>query len=57
MAGDAVAKIKKPQLRGLLHSQIKTNLYVGIGLCIIGGVAWKFLISDPRKARFAEFYK
>lgn len=53
----AVANLKKPQLRGLLHSQIKRTLIIAIGLSIVAGVAQKFLVSEPRKRQYAEFYK
>lgn len=53
----AVANLKKPQLRGLLHSQIKKNLIVAIGLSVVFGVAYKFAVSEPRKQKYAEFYK
>lgn len=53
-----VAKIPRPkQFRGLLHSQIKRNLTVAIGLTIVAGIAWKLLVSDPRRQRYADFYK
>lgn len=52
-----VATVKKPQLRGLLHSQIKKNLIVAIGLCIVAGVAHRFAVVEPRRNKYAEFYK
>lgn len=54
---DAVSKVPKPQLRGLLHNQIKKNLIVAIGLCIVAGIGVKVLVNDARKAKYAEFYK
>lgn len=47
----------KPQLRGLLHSQIKTNLIVAIGLSIVGGIAYKVLVNDPQKQKYLDYYK
>lgn len=54
---DAVSKVGKPQLRGLLQNQIKKNLIVAITLCIAAGIGVKFFINDVRKAKYAEFYK
>ncbi|XP_017771568.1 PREDICTED: cytochrome c oxidase subunit 6C-1 [Nicrophorus vespilloides] len=54
---DSVANVKKPVLRGLLHSQIKRNLGAAIVLSIVSGIALKYLVNEPRKAQYAEFYK
>ncbi|MCH1922400.1 hypothetical protein L9G15_23625 [Shewanella sp. A3A] len=54
---DIPAKISKPQMRRLLQSQIKTNLFVAIGLGIATGVAVKYLVCEPRKQRYANFYR
>ncbi|XP_064088987.1 cytochrome c oxidase subunit 6C-1-like [Macrobrachium nipponense] len=47
----------KPVMRGLLGQQIKKNLIISGVLCIITVAAYKFGIQDPRKKRYAEFYK
>lgn len=52
-----VGLLKKPQLRGLLQTQIKRNLLVCAVFSISVGAAIKFLIAEPRKQRYAEFYK
>jgi hypothetical protein len=49
--------IPKPQLRGLLASQIRNNLIVSGILCTVFVVATKVLRNDPRKRDYAEFYK
>ncbi|CAH1392691.1 unnamed protein product [Nezara viridula] len=54
---DIPAKLSKPQMRRLLQSQIKTNLFVAIGLGIVTGVAVKYLVCEPRKQRYAAFYR
>lgn len=54
---DTVSKAPKPQLRGLLHSQIKRNIWVAVAMCFTAAVAQKFLINDHRKQVYAEFYK
>ncbi|XP_012536776.1 cytochrome c oxidase subunit 6C [Monomorium pharaonis] len=51
------AEIAKPQLRGLLMTQIKKNI---VGMLIVSfGVAYayKVLVADKRKQRYTEFYK
>ncbi|KAJ3648652.1 hypothetical protein Zmor_020440 [Zophobas morio] len=54
---DAVSKTPKPQLRGLLHNQIKRNLIWACGMCFVAAVAQKFLVNDHRQNIYAEFYK
>ncbi|KYN23014.1 PREDICTED: cytochrome c oxidase subunit 6C [Trachymyrmex cornetzi] len=49
--------IAKPQLRGLLTSQIKKNLIAMMIASISAGLAYKILVADKRKRRYAEFYK
>ncbi|KAJ8925888.1 hypothetical protein NQ315_009740 [Exocentrus adspersus] len=56
MSGE-VSKVSKPQLRGLLQSQIKKNLILAIAVASAAAVAQKFLLNDRRKNRYAEFYK
>lgn len=47
----------KPQLRGLLASQIKKNL-IGMSIVSIGAaLTYKVLVCDRRKQRYADFYK
>ncbi|XP_046413487.1 cytochrome c oxidase subunit 6C [Neodiprion fabricii] len=47
----------KPQLRGLLATSMKKHgimtLIVGLGTAF----AFKFLYADPKKQRYADFYK
>lgn len=61
MAGDAVAadagRIPKPLLRGLHRNTIKTNLIVSGVLMAVSVVAMKYLYNDPRKQKYADFYK
>lgn len=54
---DSVARIAKPQLRGLLNSQIKKNIFIALALSIVGGIGMKVLVCDARKKRYAEFYR
>ncbi|EFN81454.1 Cytochrome c oxidase polypeptide VIc, partial [Harpegnathos saltator] len=47
----------KPQLHGLLTSQIKKNL-IGMTIASIStAIAYKILVCDRRKQRYADFYK
>lgn len=57
MSSEAVAKIAKPQLRGLFQKQLKNNLIVTFVLVIGSGLSWHFLYNRPFKNRIAEFYK
>ncbi|KAJ8984218.1 hypothetical protein NQ317_011128 [Molorchus minor] len=56
MAGE-VGKASKPQLRGLLKSQIKRNIIVIASITAVIAVAQKVFINDQRKKVYAEFYK
>ncbi|KAJ8925889.1 hypothetical protein NQ315_009741 [Exocentrus adspersus] len=50
-------KVAKPQLRGLLHTQIKKNLLLtGISV-VVAAVYMRFVFGDQRKRNYAEFYK
>lgn len=51
------AKLAKPAMRNLLTSRLKVEAIIGFGLTVISGVAWKYGIQEPRKAKYAEFYK
>ncbi|CAH0559687.1 unnamed protein product [Brassicogethes aeneus] len=53
----AVSKANKPQMRGLLQSQIKRNLVFAIGLCTAAAVLQKVFYNDGRKRAYSEFYK
>lgn len=51
------ARLPKPQLRGLLTSQIKKHLIISGVLCFAFVAATKVFRNDPRKRDYAEFYK
>ncbi|XP_059055893.1 cytochrome c oxidase subunit 6C-like [Achroia grisella] len=58
MAGDkAVSTISKPQLRGLLASSIRRNLIVALSLSAAAGFAFKQIVGNERKRKYAEFYR
>ncbi len=59
MAGGAAAVSTpgRPVLKGLHNATIKRNLTVAIVLSFAGMFAYKFLVNDPKKRDYAEFYK
>ncbi len=46
-----------PVLRNLLQRQLYKDLGTGLTLGLVCGFAWKFGYADPKRAKFAEFYK
>ncbi|XP_071054319.1 cytochrome c oxidase subunit 6C-1-like [Onthophagus taurus] len=52
----AVSRAARPEMRRLLHNQIKKNLIVSIGLCVVAGVGQYFLINAPAKERYVKFF-
>ncbi|XP_071449436.1 cytochrome c oxidase subunit 6C-like [Hetaerina americana] len=57
MASAGVTRLAKPQMRGILNSQIARNIAVAFALSIVAGASYKILVSDPRKKRVAEYYR
>ncbi|XP_034826610.1 cytochrome c oxidase subunit 6C-like [Maniola hyperantus] len=57
MADKAVSTIAKPEMRGLLNTVIKRNLIISLALAGFAGFLTKQLVSNPRKKRYAEFYR
>ncbi|CAO1383826.1 unnamed protein product [Diamesa serratosioi] len=49
--------LPKPALRGFHNATIRRNLIVAGVLVVAAGVSVKFLINDPKKRDYAEFYK
>ncbi|XP_077256331.1 cytochrome c oxidase subunit cyclope [Temnothorax americanus] len=47
----------KPQLRNLHTSQIKRNLVWMTIVSVSAALAFKVLVADKRKQRYADFYK
>lgn len=52
-----MSAVAKPQLRGLLTSQIKKNLVIMSVLSIGSGLLYKIFVCDRRKQRYVDFYK
>ncbi|KAJ8931272.1 hypothetical protein NQ314_015838 [Rhamnusium bicolor] len=53
----AVGKANKPQLRGLLHSQIKVNILLASVVAVGAALGQYFFVNNERKRVYAEFYK
>merc|ERR1712168_686148 len=50
-------KMSPPALRGLLQKDVPKMLGQAIGLGFAGAFAWKFLVADPNKRLYRDFYK
>lgn len=57
MSETTVAKISRPQLRGLLAGAIKQRLIVGTVIAIGSAIFYKVAVCMPRKQKYADFYK
>jgi len=56
-ASTAAKTIAKPQLRGHLRDLLTKYLLI-IGISSVGsGLAFKYGVAEPRKRRYAEFYR
>lgn len=53
----AAGALAKPQLRGLLAGHTKKHLIIAIVLGCVSGAAYKMMVGDVRKQKYAEFYK
>ncbi|KAK3601480.1 hypothetical protein CHS0354_027623 [Potamilus streckersoni] len=50
-------RVAKPQLRGLLSSQIKRDFLQAVAFTTVTCLAWRYLVQIPRKNRVHEFQK
>lgn len=57
MAGGAVVASKGPVLKGLHAASVKKHLAIAIGWSIFAMLAAKYTINEPKKAKYAEYYK
>ena len=58
MSSKAVSgQLAKPELRGHASRYMRRHLAIAISLSVAAGVAYKYLVGEPRKRRYAEFYK
>ncbi|KAG5877035.1 hypothetical protein JTB14_006516 [Gonioctena quinquepunctata] len=54
---DVAGKLPKPQMRSLLHAQIKKNLvFVGISV-LAAGCYMRFVYGNGNKRAYADFFK
>ncbi|CAH1959593.1 unnamed protein product [Acanthoscelides obtectus] len=53
----SVGKAAKPQLRGLLHQQIKRNILLAAAVATAAAVVQKVFVNNPRMQVYADFYK
>ncbi|CAG9861288.1 unnamed protein product [Phyllotreta striolata] len=56
MSAEVAGKLPKPQMRGLLHRQIKRNLVIAGIACFIGGAYMRFVYGARNKKAYADFY-
>ncbi|KAJ8944952.1 hypothetical protein NQ318_013100 [Aromia moschata] len=54
---EITAKVAKPQMRRLLHNQIRTNIIATGVSVLIAGLGMKFLFGDKNKSDYVNFYK
>lgn len=56
-ATQTAKRLAKPQLRGHVRGFIQRHLAIAIVVSIGGALAWKYGVAEPRKRKYAEFYK
>ncbi|XP_077495340.1 cytochrome c oxidase subunit 6C-like [Amblyomma americanum] len=52
-----MSQVARPQFHGLLKSHLRKHIAICLTLGVIGGAAWRYLYANPRKQRYADFYK
>lgn len=58
IAEKAVTKsLVKPKMRGLLSAQINRIIFKACLLSCLGGLAFKVLVADVRKQKYADYYR
>lgn len=61
MAAESVATSTsgrpRPKLKGHHEAFMKKHLFIAIGLALVGVVATKYLVNEPRKKAYADYYK
>lgn len=53
----ASGTLPKPQMRGHLKAYLQKHLAIAFGLSMAAAFAWKYAVAEPRKRRYAEFYR
>ena len=52
-----VGRLAKPQLRGHVKDYLKKHLIFAVTGALGVAFAWKYLVAEPRKRAYAEFYR
>ncbi|XP_075525194.1 cytochrome c oxidase subunit 6C-1-like [Dermacentor variabilis] len=52
-----MSQLARPQFHGLLKSHLRKHIAICLTLSAIGGVAWRYLVVNKRRQRYADFYK
>ncbi|KAM9410712.1 cytochrome c oxidase subunit 6C [Pholidichthys leucotaenia] len=49
--------VPKPMMRGLLAKRLRFHLPIAFTVAIAASLAYKFMVAEPRKRAYADFYK
>ncbi|CAL8381337.1 unnamed protein product [Boreogadus saida] len=47
----------KPAMRGLLGKRLRFHLPIAFALSLVAAAGFKYMVTEPRKQAYAEFYK
>ena len=50
-------RLPKPELRGYTSRYLRKHVLIALSLGFVSSMAYKFLVAEPRKKRYAEFYR
>lgn len=54
---ETTGRLAKPELRGYTSRFLRRHVLIGLGVGFASAMAYKFLVGEPRKRRYAEFYR
>ncbi|XP_072237645.1 cytochrome c oxidase subunit 6C [Leuresthes tenuis] len=49
--------LPKPVMRGLLAKRLRFHLPIAFTLSLAAAIAFKYMVTEPRKQAYADFYK
>ncbi|KAM9361603.1 cytochrome c oxidase subunit 6C [Symphorus nematophorus] len=49
--------LPKPVMRGMLAKRLRFHLPIAFTLSLLAAVGFKYIVTEPRKQAYAEFYK
>nr|XP_020443431.1 cytochrome c oxidase subunit 6C-1 [Monopterus albus] len=49
--------LQKPVMRGLLARRLRFHLPIAIAIGLTSAVSFKYMVTEPRKRAYAEYYK